>query len=90
MNFHVGQKVVCIDDRQRNLPTNCVRGVVYTISDIYVHPQWGMKVYLHEIQAPPFNQGYFADRFRPVRTTDISIFTAMLAPISHKELAPQD
>ena len=99
MNFHVGQKVVCVDDvfpfgSELNCPVN---GCVYTIRDFEYSDGGANGMRLDEIVNEPrayvdgfVEVAFFLHRFRPVRTTDISIFTAMLAPIPHKELTPQD
>ena len=87
MNFHVGQKVVCVDGkpsiRGSAWETLPVKGSVYTIRDI--HTEFGVRV--EEIVNPVFPyikgmmEAYFNfTRFRPVRTTDISIFTACSRP----------
>jgi hypothetical protein len=89
--FHVGQKVVCVDDslselRDLNeiLPT---RGTVYTIRAIV--RRGSLCFHLVEITNEPYRYqdgfgevSFKAYRFRPVveRKTDISIFTAMLTP----------
>lgn len=88
MSFRVGQKVVCVNDRWMDkafaLP---VKGSVYTVRDIEVHPSYGTFIRLVEISNPParFQDGYFevsfqVEGFRPVveRKTSIAIFQAML------------
>lgn len=95
MNFRVGQKVVCVDDKAHPHPLvewsmvlpPLKQGDVYTISGF--ESRSGMLgVYLCEVKsnAPPFKDGgersFLPSRFRPVaeRSTDISIFTEMLKP----------
>ena len=84
MNFRVGQKVVCVTNKRApELTRNCV----YTVAAICGERP---GLVLAEVD-PRFPYCCFDHkRFRPVRTTDISIFTAMLTPIPHKELTPQD
>lgn len=83
--FHIGQKVVCVN----NFSTFCLAkpqvGSVYTISNLYLAPDGDLMLELVEILAPETDETFAGFRassyfFRPVRTTDISIFTAMLAP----------
>lgn len=90
MAFHVGQKVVCIDDSWTDLngrpdcrPEDPRKGSVYEIASIAE----GVWLYLQEI---PNGVGYESCSFRPVveRKTDISIFTKMLNPARVKKLAP--
>lgn len=94
--FHVGQQVVCIDDSQWRrdvvarwgiaLPS---KGSVYTVCEILIGPSSGEPcIRLEEIVNPlcDFAEGrgeamFKARYFRPVRKTDISIFTAMLNPV---------
>jgi hypothetical protein len=73
--FHVGQEVECIDNSQawaNRIPSGLVKGQIYTISAILPFPiEYGVKV--------SGRPGRFSHkRFRPLRKTDISIFTAML------------
>jgi hypothetical protein len=72
MTFHIGQKVICVDDR--NLCFKLLsEGSVYTVS--HVEPR-GISI----VEVP--GGGFFAQRFRPIveRETSIEIFTAMLTP----------
>lgn len=96
--FHVGQKVVCVDDKNwrarffmEKLP---IQGEVYTIRGFFEALD-GLRIWLEEIKN---EKHHYADhgfmespfllrRFRPVHKTDISIFTAMLNPITKKENA---
>ena len=106
MTFHVGQKVVCINDQaddQWDGETVPVKGVVYTIREIgegLAHyggpdgpliPNLGFR--LEEIRNPklrklnhePIEVWFAWQQFRPVQTTDISVFEAMLKPIQIPE-----
>lgn len=94
MSFHVGQQVVCVDDtgwrvwRELSRP---VKGRIYTIRALSLpclctDPN-ELGLLLEEIVNPtrlclcgPTEDAFFSRRFRPVRKTDISIFTAMLNP----------
>jgi hypothetical protein len=102
MMFHVGQKVVCVDDEfgfadrlsLRELP---VKGNVYIIRDMPL----GMAIDGSRrigllLQGIKNNEGprgiehcFNPMRFRPIveRKTDISIFRLLLNPANHKELA---
>lgn len=87
MTFRVGQRVVCVDDKDSEL----VLGRVYTIVNILYHRcRWRGRtgdwaaVQLHEARAEfPFF-GFCSERFKPIeeRKTDISVFTAMLTGVS--------
>ena len=100
MNFRIGQKVVCVDGTRLCLDLGeqrPVKGRIYTIRNFCEDDTDGTGLRLEEIVNEPrhYTDGYaeiafYVWRFRPVRTTDISIFTAMLTPIPHKEPAPQD
>lgn len=81
--FHVGQKVVCVDDAPRKwdlTPSQLSKGSVYTLTSIVSHHVFGVGVTLAEVIPAPPNDGWHIERFRPVVTTDISIFQAMLVP----------
>lgn len=90
--FHVGQKVVCVDDTPfgplRSYGTGLpVVGRVYTVRRVAIWANWkrtegGLGLWLDEFVRPLASDGrehpFSARRFRPLRTTDISIFQAML------------
>lgn len=96
-NFHVGQNVVCIDDRWQkppdhplDIPPNRpVKGRVYTIRKIVKdqHDHIGLK--LEEVVNDPVTldnklyeeQSFRHEAFRPCKTTSLDVFTAMLAPL---------
>lgn len=86
MSFHVGQRVVCVDDRDLTEGVHPVKGSIYTIRALR-WSEWFERqhVLLEEILkqsqlfADGFHEGSFrADRFRPVKTTSIEIFHQML------------
>ncbi len=93
-NWHVGMKVVCVDDSDGQCHRNSgslKRGEVYTISRIEADAFPELAVQVSEL---PYRWYEFvrASRFRPVqpRKTDISIFTDMLKHIDapmQKELS---
>lgn len=81
-SWHVGMKVVCVDDSDGLVRKNAARlklGQIYTISRIE-----GRAFPEVAVQVAELNYNWYefvrASRFRPVqpRKTDISIFTAML------------
>lgn len=86
MNFHIGQRIVCIDagPSDKGVRSGLVKGRIYTISGIFDH--WdGLGLQLNEILTPNAPllihfPAWRAERFRPIieRKTDISIFTAIL------------
>lgn len=91
MTFRVGQKVVCVENQFEDpYPGDIVpvRGEVYTIRALEPGCENPSETYvlLEEIVNPPnyFVQGGYgelswdAEAFRPVKTTSIAIFRAML------------
>ena len=92
MSFLVGQKVRCVETWNES-PAHaniigCIAGEVYTIREIGnldpSRPEW-LTVRLCEIKNVaikyyfgPYEQSFVVRRFRPLRTTDISCFKAML------------
>lgn len=85
-NFVVGQKVVCVSDEPDpvhdplNETADLKIGGIYEISQMV--PNHGtIFVSLNEC-GPEYYYSY--DCFRPLHETDISIFTAMLAPVTEK------
>jgi hypothetical protein len=85
--FRVGQKVVCINNRNLVYAVAPVLGRIYTIRIIQgkvLKPHRGVGIILDEIvnglHSNGREYGYYSDRFRPVveRKTDISVFTEML------------
>jgi hypothetical protein len=81
MAFHVGQRVVCVDDGPdyAGQSTKLVERHVYTVDDAF--DWYGTPgVVIAGVQSWHPTGAYKASRFRPVQETDISIFTAMLSP----------
>lgn len=78
--FHVGQQVVCVDDDGTLL---LMKGRVYTIVDIF-QSLGDTYLALGGVVTETGGRGWYPSRFRPVRKTDISIFTAMLQPVTDK------
>lgn len=89
MAFHVGQHVVCVDDRERvfDVPgvnyngsslSPLTRGVVYTIRDCeYTSADGTRRVRLAEITRGSIRgveSGYNAARFRPLQKLNIQDF----------------
>lgn len=86
MGFHIGQKVVCVADKNGNygIPEPS-RGEICTIDNIYVTPCGKLTLEILEYPQDGGNwsyPGWLASCFRPVheRKTDISIFQRMLLP----------
>jgi hypothetical protein len=77
--FHVGQKVICIDDVRREgcpeIPPGLVKGAVYTVIGLGDDGYSVAIVTLAEVKPMGKSPGFFRDRFRPVAEpkTDISI-----------------
>lgn len=69
MSFDIGQKVLCVDDKDQGRPRNrVVAGQVYTIADIRkdgksLRGEKGMALVLHEL--PPFLGGIHPITGRP-------------------------
>lgn len=79
--FEIGQRVVCINDAGQLggalgfVPeSGVIKGSVYTIESFWAG---GAAVGLEEL---PGNRAWWRWRFRPVKRTDISVFTALLNP----------
>lgn len=84
MNFRVGQKVVCVDDSQRNeQPPRVKKGNIYSISEITCE---GRGVWVAELPRRAGYMGFYSDRFRPLvtRKTSIEIFEKLLKPAPQK------
>ena len=106
MNFHVGQKVVCVDDTFTHTPLYIgtqrpTAGATYTIRYVGASAQPsrdGVVVLLEEIVNPirhygngPYEPGWHRGRFRPLVITNIDVFTKMLAPTpKEKVLQPSE
>jgi hypothetical protein len=93
MMFHVGQKVVCVDEFDFIEPDEVppVKGHVYTIRGMTDKGE-GLFIVLEEIVNLPrqYDEGFAeaefdAECFRPVRTTSIEIFERMLTQLPNKE-----
>lgn len=85
MTFHVGQKIVCVDDGPSKWSGMCgksvKRGRIYTVLRMMdYHDGAGERLYLIEAAPSGCHDGFNPDRFRPIveKKTDISLFTAML------------
>lgn len=96
--FEVGQQVVCVDDHfdhpNRHGFHRPTKGDRYIVREFV--PDFGGEpcIRLSEIINPPVvwrgdvfpeELAFKASRFRPIRKTDISIFTAMLNKAPEKE-----
>lgn len=93
MNFHVGQKVVCIDASSTSAfgtSFELIKRAVYTVRWVgkYYDPPY-LCIRLEEIRdrqsahnAEQLDRPFWAARFRPVveRKASIEVFTAMLTP----------
>lgn len=93
MSFHVGQRVVCVDDSMGIFPgcsldlAGLCRGQIYTVRGLdtikFPHFCAGWAVVLLEeiVRQPDPNGigevGFSRHRFRPVKTTSIEIFRQM-------------
>jgi hypothetical protein len=99
-DFHVGQRVACVDDEGFNRPAfyGCeifpVKANIYTIRQISLSPEGEAAFRLFEIVNEPreyligcVEPCFLARRFRPLqeRKTDISIFEKLLVPNTELE-----
>lgn len=103
MSFHIGQRVVCVNDRfssdkrwRRTVQRFPALNTVYTIREIHVEASLSGFCF-YEIINPRtwFAAGYgepaFNSRnFRPVRTTNIEVFERLLKPTDDPVRAPDD
>lgn len=91
-DWHVGQQIVCVEQFHGELgETLPIVGCVYTIRDIAVFDD-KIGFHLEEIVNPPmaYRRGirechFWCKGFRPVRRTDISVFTRLLEPTPQRE-----
>lgn len=87
--FHVGQKVVCVDDSPVALwPAPFKKGEIVTVSGPSNSPNCIRLVEYPEGSGPA--AGYYASRFRPLveKKTDISVFTEILKRETVDDRAP--
>lgn len=87
MNFRVGQEVVCIDDDWKHpLTLFClddlpVKGGTYFIEGFCADGWLQLKGFMHsQMTFGRADISFHPESFRPLVRTDISVFTAMLAP----------
>lgn len=88
--FYIGQKVVCVREKQgpdpAGIPCPLVYGAIYTVTGLPEKaphengPSLGMTIL--EVDPPHPYRGFDRSFFRPAaeHKTDISIFTKMLNP----------
>jgi len=91
MNFHVGQKVVCVDDVGQKHAGRVERSKIYTVTGFdpqdFSHPEHEDGIYLLEVKRDFVislnrERSFMKRRFRPLvtRKTSIEIFKKMLGP----------
>ncbi len=94
--FRIGQKVVCVDDTEHHPSTmipggkrhSLVKGQIYTVTKTGIeHPLDLIGIPCIALAKMPSPYGYRQTRFRPLveKTTDISVFKALLNPIQERE-----
>lgn len=101
MAFRRGQRVICVKrgkwvGQDYDLVAWPVYGETYTIRDIVddsMHPVPGVGFRFEEVVNPVLwhaegmhEPTFHSIRFRPVRTTDISVFTKLLAPAPKRKV----
>jgi hypothetical protein len=89
--FHVGQKVVCVNDEYQDIrcgDTPVKRGAIYTVRKCFDF--FGESGVLVEEICNPKDRGYHGFRFRPVveRKTDIGFAHEILRKVTKKKTAP--
>lgn len=87
MAFHVNQRVVCVD--ATNNTGFIQKGATSTVTMVgMIGDEPGISVAEAPIGIPDM-LAYYASRFRPVRTTSIDTFLAMLSkpPVRKRERA---
>ncbi len=83
MMFHVGQKVVCVDDRLCVVtgdPTGLRKGAVYTVRGLTSDGEGLFVEELYREWVPGIEFSLWYWRFRPVRETSIEVFQSLLNP----------
>ena len=103
MSFHVGQRVVCVNDRfssdkrwRLTVRTFPILNTVYTIREIHVEaPLIGFCFYEIVNPCTSFAAGYSEPafnswNFRPVKTTSIDVFERLLVPADKTVRTPND
>jgi hypothetical protein len=99
MSFHIGQQVVCINDRFSPEPRwrQAVSAfpklhMIYTIRDMReVHGLLGLCFFEIVCRHARFAEGYVeaafnSKNFRPVKRTSIDVFETLLAPVPGRPL----
>ena len=94
ISFHVGQLVVCVDNKPRRRDTsdpvlvNLESGRIYTIRGLTHFEPLPPGVYLEEVVNTPnetwagiVEPSYCADRFRPIKTTSIEALRKVVEDI---------
>lgn len=82
MSFHIGQKVVCVDDHERDgIPSPLARGGVYTITGFFPDGGTGGAGCCLVAEARPPHLYLFFDavRFKPVEYKAMEIFRRIAA-----------
>lgn len=98
MSFHVGQKVVCVDDKKRTtagfnrLTVRLVNGQIYEIRDVGLTNSGSLGLRVHGAvlsgefgcySLGPFQDAFWdAGRFRPVQTRSTETGIAILRKVA--------
>ena len=89
MTFHIGQEVVCVDDRgvfNDDYFIAVKRGQIYIVAGFSPDGDGNLIIKGHPYMTWGYDGGWKRGRFRPIVKTDISIFQAMLAPSPKKRV----
>jgi hypothetical protein len=95
IEFEVKKQVVCINaEHGKRFPWEIlpILNTIYTIRSIEVHPDGEIGLFLEEIVNKPYQYcdsfgeiSFNASRFKPVKLTNIDVFTEILNPSPTKE-----
>ena len=78
MSYQSGDEVVCTDAGPRPDPVPLHKGGIYHVSSIAIDDSGVIGLGLEEVEPGDGFTHFFADRFRPVRDTDISALKRLL------------
>lgn len=85
--WHIGQRVVCVDDSKSTHATKVFKGNIYTIREFVIRPiskKYGIRLQeisndkVHVLGFGFVEPAYCENRFRPLDEKRIDIFRAML------------
>jgi hypothetical protein len=78
------QIFVCVDTSPRPDPVPLHKGRIYTVSAVAVDDAGAIGLGVEEAHPGDGFTHFFADRFRPLRDSDIDVFRRMLTPLDER------